>query len=255
MLKYIDVSTYQGVIDWERVKPQIDGVIIRAGLGQSELDKYFVRNITECNRLDIPAGVYWFGYAYNPERAKNEARSCLAAIKPYRIELPVVWDFEYASLSSILKNNPNFQAVGDATLTAFCGTIEEAGYYAMLYSGKYIIPQYFPNAAKRFDKWIALYQNDPDFNDRPLGCGIWQWGGTPIDGISGNVDTNAVYNDYKAIIKRAGLNHLNDPPEPWYAPAMRWASEQGICDGTRPEEPATRAEVAQMIMNYHNKTK
>lgn len=250
LLKYIDVSTHQGVIDWERVKPQIDGVIIRAGLGQSEIDKYFVRNITECNRLNIPCGVYWFGYAYNPERAKNEARSCLTAIKPYRVELPVVWDFEYESLRSILKNNPNFQSVGDATLTAFCGTIEEAGYYAMLYSGKYIIPQYFPNAAKRYDKWIALYQDNPNFNDRPLGCGIWQWGGTLIDGITpgDKVDTNVVYNDYKTIIKKAKLNHLDEDP------VQKWAVEQGLIESWElADELMTRKDAIEMLYKLHHK--
>lgn len=246
MLKYIDVSSYQGVIDWEKVKPQIDGVIIRAGYGQGTVDDYFVRNITECNRLGIPAGVYWFGYAYNPDRAKKEAEYCLAAIENYRIELPVAWDFEYASLSSILKNNPNFQSVSDETLKAFCGTIEQAGYYAMLYSGKYIVPQYFPNAGKLYDKWIALYQNNPNFNDRPLNCGIWQWGGTPVDGIKGNVDTNAAYNDYKAIIKRAGLNHLDEDP------VKKWALQNGLVESWEyPDEIMTRQDVIEMLYKLY----
>ena len=73
MYKYIDVSTFQGEIDWERVKPQIDGAILRAGYGAGNIDAQFVRNITECNRLNIPVGVYWFSYAHNAAKALAEA--------------------------------------------------------------------------------------------------------------------------------------------------------------------------------------
>ena len=103
-MKYIDVSEHQGVIDWEKVKDNVDGVIIRAGYGRGNADKQFVRNITECNRLGIPCGVYWFSYAYNPDMARNEAKYCLDAIKPYRVELPVAYDFEYDSVTNAQRN-------------------------------------------------------------------------------------------------------------------------------------------------------
>jgi GH25 family lysozyme M1 (1,4-beta-N-acetylmuramidase) len=263
MLKYIDVSTFQGVIDWEKVRPQIDGVILRAGYGQGNVDAQFKRNVEECNRLQIPVGVYWFSYAYNAALALKEAKYCLEAIEPYRIELPVAFDWEYASVDYCKRQGVNPTPVlANKLAETFCRHIEQNGYYAMVYTNGDFLNRYFTDI-KAFDLWYAAWPNAPvDPSKPPRTCGIWQWGSSTIDGISGGVDTNAAYRNYPVLIRSAGLNHLSDPepeppapPEPWYAPAMRWAKEQGICDGTRPEAPATRAEVAQMIMNYHNKTK
>ena len=72
---------------WEQVTT--DFVIIRAGFGAGTLDPQFERNITECNRLGIPCGVYWFSYALSPQAAAEEARRCLDEVRPYRLEYPV----------------------------------------------------------------------------------------------------------------------------------------------------------------------
>ena len=82
-MKYIDVSAHQGEIDWEKVKGSVDGVIIRAGYGKNNIDKYFRRNVSECNRLGIPCGAYWFSYAYTPEMAQAEADYLISAVNPY----------------------------------------------------------------------------------------------------------------------------------------------------------------------------
>lgn len=224
-MKYIDISTFQGDVDFERVKQtDVKGIIVRAGYGQNNIDEKFERNMRECNRLGIPVGVYWFSYAYNPERAKKEAEYCLAAIKPYRVELPVAWDWEYASRDYALRYNPQFNAAtANACLRAFCGTIEAGGYYAMLYTGKYLLRDYFTDNAA-YDKWIALYPSGaPDLANPPRPCGIWQWGGSQVDGIKGNVDTDEAYHDYAKLIKSAGLNHLNDLPA-----EEAWARERGL---------------------------
>ena len=253
--KYIDVSTFQGTIDWERVKSQIDGAILRAGYGAGNVDAQFVRNITECNRLGIPVGVYWFSYAHNAAKALAEAKAVLNAVEPYRLELPIAFDWEYDSVAYCRRQGVEPTPVlANKLAETFCRHIEQAGYYAMVYTNGDFLNRYFTDI-RAFDLWYAAWPANPDPAHPPRTCGIWQYGGSKIDGINGSVDTNAAYRNYPVLIRNAGLNHLNDPPEPWYAPAMRWASEQGICDGTRPEEPATRAEVAQMIMNYHNKTK
>lgn len=79
----IDVSYHQAKIDWNKVKTSgVKFAILRAGLGKSTIDKQFIRNITECNRLEIPVGVYWFSYALNTEQAAGEAAACLKAITP-----------------------------------------------------------------------------------------------------------------------------------------------------------------------------
>ena len=88
--KGIDVSHHQKTVDWEKVKAAgIQFAIIRAGFGRNNIDPYFKRNITECARLGIPVGIFWFSYALNEAEAKKEAEYCLAAIEPYEIERPV----------------------------------------------------------------------------------------------------------------------------------------------------------------------
>ena len=74
ILNGIDVSTWQGKIDWEKAKAEIDFVILRLGYGQKSLDGQAKRNLSELNRLGIPYGVYWLSYAYTVEMAKNEAK-------------------------------------------------------------------------------------------------------------------------------------------------------------------------------------
>lgn len=101
MFKGIDVSAYQSDIDYDKLK--VDFVIIRAGYGQKTIDKKFKRNIEECNKRGIPCGVYWFSYALNANMARNEAKACLAAIAPYKIEYPVCFDFEYDSVTYAAK--------------------------------------------------------------------------------------------------------------------------------------------------------
>lgn len=245
--KYIDISKYQGDVDFEKVKPHVDGIIIRAGYGKNNIDGKFVRNISECNRLGIPCGVYWFSYAYTEEMAKKEAEYCLAAIKPYKVELPVCFDFEYDSVTYAQKNGVSIsKKLATALVHAFCGTIEAAGYYAMNYTNKDYLSKYFDDTTLKYDLWLAAWPSKPDLNNPPRkDCGIWQYTskGT-IAGISGNVDTNAAYKNYPTIIKNAGLNKLNTP---WYHEAQAWAIKQGISDGTKPEEPASRAEVWAML--------
>lgn len=248
-MTYIDVSEHQGEIDFSKVKSNVDGVIIRAGYGQNNIDKQFLRNIKECNKYDIPCGVYWFSYAYTADMAKREAEYCLAAIKPYRVELPVCFDWEYDSTSYATRHGATANAkLGNALVKAFCDTIEAAGYYAMNYANPDYLNRYFTDTAK-YDLWLASWPKVVDVSKPPRKCGIWQWGGSHVPGITpgSTVDTNYAYNDYKSIIAKAGLNNLK--PKKWYDEAMAWAHENGIMDGTRPEDFATRAEVAQMFYN------
>ena len=259
MMKYIDISEHQGQIDFAKVKGSVDGVILRCGYGQNGIDKQFQRNIRECNRLGIPCGVYFFSYAYTPEMAKKEAERCLAMIAPYRVELPVAFDFEYDSVNYAKKFgvivNPS---LANAIVDAFCSTVEAAGYYCMNYANPDFLNRYMTNVA-RYDLWLASWPKVVDVSKPPRKCGIWQWGGREYDGITtGTVDTNEAYKDYASIIRNAGLNRLTDEvcadcvieqPKTWYDDAMNWAKDNGIMNDGRPEDVATRAEVAQMLYN------
>lgn len=198
MKKGIDVSEHQGVIDWGKVKPQIDFAMIRAGYGKGNIDKYFVRNISECNRLGIPCGAYWFSYAYTTEMAAAEAAACIEAIKPYKIDFPVVFDYEYDSTNYAIKKQINITIdIASAMVTAFCCAIEKAGYYAMFYANPDYLKRYFSKAIPgRFDLWLASWPKYPDINNPPQKCGMWQYGGQSYDGINSTlVDSNVSYKD------------------------------------------------------------
>ena len=252
--KYIDISKFQGNVDFSKVKGEVDGVIIRAGYGQNNIDEKFARNISECNRLGIPCGVYWFSYAYTEEMARKEAEYCLAAIKSYRVELPVCFDFEYDSVTYAQKNGVGIgKTLATALVHAFCGVIEKAGYYAMNYTNKDYLGKYFDKTTLNYDLGLAAWPTEPDFNNPPRkDVGIWQYSSKgSVPGINGNVDMDWAYKDYPAIIAAAGLNNLKKEDEPWWAEAQEWAKETGISDGERPTEPATRAEVWIMLQRLY----
>lgn len=216
MKKGIDVSKWQGKIDWEKAKKAgIEFAMIRAGYGQNNIDEYFERNIKECNRVGIPCGVYWFSYALNPDMARQEAKYCLAAIKPYKVEYPVCFDFEYDSVNYATKKGVTItKSLATAIADAFLSEVEKAGYYAMNYSNKdYLSRMFDMDILKKYDLWLALWPTSktPDV-DRSGECGIWQYTSDgKVDGIYGRVDMNIAYKDYPTIIRQAGLNGFGKP--------------------------------------------
>lgn len=222
--KAIDVSAYQGVIDWDALADSIDYAIIRAGAGTSYVDDQFERNISECNRLKIPAGVYWFSYAENRKEAESEAQRCLSLIRPYRVELPVFFDYEYDSLGT----DRSKEHISDI-FSGFMQTVEHAGYFASFYTNKDFSSKYLdPALFDRFDCWWALWYDSADPFDPPIDsqnffakCGTWQYGTGTLPGILGAVDLDAVYKDYVGMIRDCGLNRLNDEPLTLYKDDIR----------------------------------
>ena len=86
----IDVSKWQGEIDWEKVKGAgVEFAMLRAGYGQGNADSMFARNAAGCEAAGLPYGVYWFSYAWSEESARAEAGSCLQLIRGRKIEYPV----------------------------------------------------------------------------------------------------------------------------------------------------------------------
>ena len=196
----IDVSEWQGKVDWEKAKNHIDFAIIRLGYGQNTVDSEARRNISECNRLGIPYGVYWFSYAYSVERAKSEARNALVRLKELdgKLDYPFWFDWEYDSRNHAEKLG---YTVDDALLRdmawAFCSVVENAGYYAGIYANyDYAENHYGADIFRRFDLWYA-YPNsscDRDVN-------LWQYSAVvQVAGINGAVDMNRCGIDYPGII-------------------------------------------------------
>ena len=252
--KGIDVSKWQGVIDWDKVKTDgIEFVMIRAGYGQNNIDEYFKRNADECTRLGIPFGVYWFSYAYNVEMAKKEAQYCINAIKPYKLDYPVAFDFEYDSVDFAEDKGVNITKTLATDMTvAFCDVIKNAGYTACVYANPNYLAQYFDSRVYNYDIWLAKWPKNPDLNSQPENADIWQYTSNgAVNGISGRVDMNVSYKDYK--INDTEGNTMDYETEKKLA--TEWVKNNGISDGERPNDPITRVEIWVMLKRIWDKVK
>ena len=175
----IDVSEWQKTIDWEAVKAAgIEFAMIRAGYGQNNIDPQFKRNISECNRLGIPCGVFWFSYAYTEAMAIREAEYALAAVEPYKLDYPIAFDYESDSVKYAKKNGVEPDKAHVTGLAyAFCGRIEQAKYYAMIYTNPSYLSKYFDSyIPKNYDIWLAQWPSKPDPSSKPSQAGS---GSTP----------------------------------------------------------------------------
>lgn len=248
LLRGIDVSQWQGEIDWEAVKSSgVEFAMLRAGYGQSGADSKFRRNAAECGRLGIPFGAYWFSYAYTEELARSEARRCIETLGDLELLFPVAFDFEYASADYAAKKGVAVdKGLATAMAEAFCSEIEGAGFTSCVYANPdYLNNRYEPGIAERHALWLAKWEKDPDPESRPYGAAIWQYSGEgTVAGIKGRVDLDLAYVDYPSLLrsKRDGEEEK----------ARRWVIENGISDGERPEEYATRSEVWRMLYRALN---
>ncbi|MBP1736826.1 MAG: lysozyme [Oscillospiraceae bacterium] len=194
----IDVSSYQGVIDWEKVKAAgVDFAIIRVGgryygSGGIYADKNFTTNIQGALNAGIDVGVYFFSQAINATEAAEEASYVLTQIEGYDITYPVVFDWETSS------DYRTYQLDTD-TLTqcavTFCNAIADAGYTPVVYFYPYIGYLYYDlSEIDDYDFWLAEYSTTPTFY---YDFEMWQYtsSGT-VDGISGNVDLNICFKKY-----------------------------------------------------------
>lgn len=203
MKKGIDVSKWQGSIDWQKVKNAgIEFAVLREGYGKknpAQIDSKFKEYYNGATGVGIPVGVYHYSYAANVQDAKEEAEFCLENIKGLNIEYPVCFDIEdkeQLKLSTRQRTD---------IVAAFCETIEKAGFYAMVYCNMnwWVNYLYKDELAKRFDLWLAQWGVQAPSVD----CGLWQYTDRgKVDGISGNVDLDYAYNDYREIIKNKNLN-------------------------------------------------
>ncbi len=214
-LRGIDVSKYQGTIDWAKVaKDDVNFAFIRVGYrgyetGKNAMDERFKTNIEGALSNGIPVGVYFVTKAITPEEAKDEAEWIIRNIKPYNVTWPVVMDFEGAKDETDRTYNLTLQARTEIVI-AFCDTLKAAGYTPMLYGG---VGTYMTkmNITKLegYDRWFAQYFNEPHF---PYAMTIWQATDEgSINGIKGNVDIDYAMYDYG---NAKDVMPTNDPSAP-----------------------------------------
>lgn len=223
MLPIMDVSRWQGNIDWNKVKASglVSGVMLRA-LGNSAkdapskpyIDPTFERNYAECQRLGIPCGVYYYCKAVNTAEADAELALLREVLTGKTVQLPVAVDIEDSYVQAPLDK----QTLTDIAAHALAA-IEQMGFYSMLYTGLYFgqTNLYMGGAAlKKYDVWLAAYRSKkpaPEWN-----FGLWQYtskGKIPgvVDAIPGKisgVDLSVPYKNYAKIIAKKGLTRLRE---------------------------------------------
>lgn len=201
--KGIDVSKYNGIIDWESVKKSgIEFAILRAGVGREcvkQKDNKFEHNYSECKRVGIPVGAYHYSYAKNPVDAEKELAFFLKLIDGKKFEYPLCFDIEDKQLNGISK-----KILTDNVIT-FCGGLENAGYYAAVYCNTdWLNNRLEAKRLERFDLWLADWRKTPDPRAKK---GMWQYYNKGhIVGINGDVDLDISYKNYPELIKATGLN-------------------------------------------------
>lgn len=198
----IDVSSFQGEIDWDRVKAAgVDFAIIRVGYrgygtGAVMLDEYFDANMRGALKAGIKVGTYFFSQAVTEEEAIEEANFVLEHIKDYDITYPIAYDMELITHDTARTDTLTGRQITDHTI-AFCETIKEAGYKTCVYSNRRtLILKLDLSRLTAYDTWYAAYVSYPDY---PYDFKMWQFTDSgSVDGISGDVDINISFIDYSA---------------------------------------------------------
>ena len=185
--KGVDVSEWQGIINWEKVKADgIDFAILRVGYRRTlpMVDKQWLRNVAECERLGIPYGVYIYSYGKTVEDAAAEAEHVIAQLQKggHKPVYPVYLDLEESSMAS----TSNRVLLGQMA-EAFCEKVEAAGYRAGTYANLYWYNTFLADSVfDRWTRWVAQYNVKCDYK-KPYD--MWQCTSQgSVDGIVGNVD-------------------------------------------------------------------
>lgn len=210
----IDVSEWQGDINWAKAKADgVEGAIIRLGYGEgNNADKKAQRNISECKRLGIPFGIYWYSYADTPALAKEEGTDVVAKLKqfgvnPSDLAYPVYYDLEKWTWEG--HQPPTDPNVYNNIVNNWYSALQSAGYKNL---GVYSYTSYLQGPLKHADiyaktTWVAQYGARMGFDSFPTNSRGWQYTSSgKVDGISGNVDMNAFGN--KAYVNGGSSNDL-----------------------------------------------
>ena len=198
----IDVSYYQGDIDWQKVAADgIDYAILRCGYrgyttGEIREDDKFKEYIAGATAAGLDVGVYFFSQATSVEEAQEEAAFALDLIKGWDISYPVVFDWEPVTNSGSRTRTYDGKTVTDCTV-AFCEAVAAAGYTPMTYFNKQMAYLHLDlSRLQVYDCWFAWYHEYPDF---VYDYQMWQYGSSgKVAGIAGNVDMNISFVDFAA---------------------------------------------------------
>lgn len=191
----IDVSSWQGDIDWQQVKDAgVEFVILRLGQRGAEqgllMEDNRVRQYYEgASAVGLKVGGYFFSQAITPEEAVEEAEFALEIVSGWDLEMPIVYDWEHYTDTGRTVNMDG-RTLTDCTV-AFCETIRQAGYRPMVYFNKEQSRNLSMQELTEYEWWLALYESDMNY---PHKINMWQYSHTgAVPGITDNVDMNLYF--------------------------------------------------------------
>lgn len=195
--KLVDLSHHNASVNLSSVKKAGYHVILKVGPVYGKVDPRFLARAKECERLGIPYGVYYYGYAQSEAAGKKEAQQCLGWLKGRRLSYPVYYDTE----------EPGTGKGASKGATGFLKTIEAAGYWAGVYASESWWKQWLKPLGDRYTKWVAKYGSDngkAQTKPSTHRTDIWQYSSKGrVSGIGGYCDVNIVYRDLvKAVTKK-----------------------------------------------------
>ncbi len=198
-----DISVYQGIVNMKQVRESGCGTVwLRAGYGKNNVDQKYIPNAQACYNLGIPAGIYWFSYAYTQEMAEKEAEYAIAQAEKFWTSCPIAYDFEYDSTNYARKNGVNVtRKLATDLAIAFLKRVKGAGYIPILYTNNDYTKNYFDISRIRSEVgdiyiWYARYAAAISSGEMQL-ADAWQHSSTAsVPGIVGNVDMNNFYVDF-----------------------------------------------------------
>ncbi len=198
-LQGIDVSVYQGDIDWQTVADAgVDFAIIRVGYrgysqGAIQADTNFQKNMEGALKAGLDVGVYFFSQATTVREAEEEADFVLEAIRNYPVTYPVVFDWEFVDGQQARTDEMEGEHMTECA-KAFCELVSAGGYTPMVYFNQEQGYLYYQlDQLDGFSFWLAEYDQKPDFF---YDFEMWQYTHTgTVPGIQGNVDLNLAFRD------------------------------------------------------------
>jgi GH25 family lysozyme M1 (1,4-beta-N-acetylmuramidase) len=222
----IDVSRYQGDIDWAQAAAAgIRFAVVRAGYGrlESQRDPYFEKNMEGAAAAGLTVGCYWFSYAASAADARAEAEACLAVLAGRRPPLGVWFDQEYVPAILALDN-----AERTATVQAFLETVRQAGCTAGLYcSADWLKNKLETEKFAGENLWVAQYA---DALDAPLRANLWQYTGSgSAAGVAGQVDRDVLYEMPRGAEKALHAAGKRQAAGPGPATLRRGSQDAAVC--------------------------
>ena len=244
MIKGIDISDHQGVVDFSRMKQDVDFIILRCSYGQ-KADARFKRNLAECERLNIPYGVYHYSYALTLDYAMREADLTLSLIKGHNPVMGVWFDMEDADQYKKKHGMPSKNALTDMCV-AFCDKIKAAGYETGVYASLSWFTSMLDDSRLRYRHWVAQWASRCRYKGV---IDMWQYTNKTSAGGRSPLDGNYAY----TLPKEEDMTFTDVPKTHWAYKYIDKVSDAGIMNGIgdgkfAPDEPLTRAQICKILV-------